>query len=140
MPSLETRGRTATLTGASAGAGAARCAAALDLLDVVGVDEEGERGAVGAAPARPHAGRSALALLVEVLELLAGELGVLARSKSPRLAIPSSSDQPIGKRYSMSLVPRSSARARRRRAGDPQECGADAEAVYQSLALVDPVR
>ena len=27
------------------------------------------------------------------------------RSKSPRFAIPSSSDQPIGKRYSMSLVP-----------------------------------
>ena len=80
---------------------------ALDLLDLVGVDEEGERRAVGAGGGLDHVRDVALfGLLVEVLELLAANVAVWAlRSKSPRLAIPSSSDQPIGKRYSTSLVP-----------------------------------
>ena len=79
--------------------------AALDLLDLVGVDQEGEGGAVGAGGRLDHVRHVALAgLLVEVLELLAANLACWVRSKSPRLAIPSSSDQPIGNRYSMSLV------------------------------------
>ena len=56
-----------------------RALAALDLLGVVGVDDEGERRAVGAGGGLDHVRDVALAaLLVEVLELLARELGVLA--------------------------------------------------------------
>ena len=52
---------------------------ALDLLLVVGVDEEGERRAVGAGGRLDDVRDVALAAgLVEVLELLAGVLGVLA--------------------------------------------------------------
>ena len=79
---------------------------ALDLVLVVGVDEEGEHRAVGAGGRLDHVrARSAPGRRVEVLERLPGVLGVLVRSKLPRLAIPSSSDQPIGNRYSTSLVP-----------------------------------
>src|SRR5689334_11188278 len=51
---------------------------ALHLLDLVGVDEEGEGGAVGTGGRLDHVRDVALfGLLVEVLELLAAELGVL---------------------------------------------------------------
>ncbi len=52
--------------------------AALNLLDVVGVDEEGEGSAVGAGGGLDHMRDVALfGLLIEVLELLSTELGVL---------------------------------------------------------------
>jgi hypothetical protein len=43
-------------------------------------------------------------LLVEVLELLARVLGVLLEVEVAAVGDPSSSDQPIGYRYSTSLV------------------------------------
>ena len=67
------------MTGASRGCRRSTVAlAALDLLGVVGVDDEGERRAVGAGGRLDHVRDVALlGPLVEVLELLAGELGVL---------------------------------------------------------------
>uniref|UniRef100_A0A6J5Z3J2 Unannotated protein n=1 Tax=freshwater metagenome TaxID=449393 RepID=A0A6J5Z3J2_9ZZZZ len=55
-----------------------RAHVALDLLLVVGVYEEGQRRAVGAGGRLDHVGHILFAAcLIEVLELLAGELGVL---------------------------------------------------------------
>ena len=85
-----------------------RALLARDLLLVVGVDEEGERRAVGAGGRLDHVRDVALARCpgrsTRASRRSARRAGV--RSKSPRLAMPSSSDQPIGNRYSTSLVPR----------------------------------
>ena len=75
-----------------------------DLL-VVGIDEEREHRAVDAEGGLDHMGRVARAVLLDPLELVPDAFVCAVRSKSPRLATPSSSDQPIGNRYSMSLVP-----------------------------------
>ena len=79
MPSLESEGKDRDLDGGQARVEAKDGAlAALHLLDVVGVDEEGEGGAVGARGGLDHVRDVALfGPLVEVLELLAAEFGVL---------------------------------------------------------------
>ena len=71
---------------------------AFALLLIVGVDQERQGGAVGAGRRLDHVRHVALAgARIDEVELLAGRRGVAAlRSKSPRFAMPSSSDQPIG--------------------------------------------
>ena len=82
-------------------------ALALDDFLVVGVDEERERRAVGAGGRLDHVRHVALAACAwsKYSSFSPENSAWRVRSKSPRLAIPSSSDQPMGNRYSTSLVP-----------------------------------
>ena len=116
-----------------------RCAA-LDLLDVVGVDEEGEGGAVGAGGGLDHVGDVALLrLLVEVLELLAAELGVLGEVEvaavgDPLELGPPDREQVLDVAGRRGVVGELVGAVR----PDPQQVGPDAELGVPALALVDP--
>ena len=81
---------------------------AADLVLVVGLAQQREHGPAEAGGGLDHVREVALAgLRVLPLELLAARTSACCvRSKLPRLATPSSSDQPIGYRYSTSLVSR----------------------------------
>jgi hypothetical protein len=74
-----------------------------DLL-VVRVDEEGEHRAVDAERGLDHVRRVTLLVRSTHSSFVPDACVCAVRSKSPRCAMPSSSDQPMGKRYSMSLV------------------------------------
>ena len=80
---------------------------ALDHVLVVGVDQEGEHRPVDSGRGLDHVGHVALARgRVDVLELLPRVLGVLGEVEIASVGdLLPSSDQPIGNRYSTSLVP-----------------------------------
>ena len=116
--------------------------AALDLLDLVGVDEEGERGAVGAGGGLDHVRDVALfGLLVEVLELLAAELGVLGEVEvaavgDPLELRPADREEVLDVAGARRVVGELVGVVR----ADPQVVGADAELGVPALALLDPAR
>ena len=115
--------------------------AALDLLDVVGVDHEGERRAVGAGGGLDHVGDVALLrLLVEVLQLLARELRVLAQVEvaavgDPLELRPADREQVLDVRRRRGVVRELLLRV----LAQAQVVGADAEAGVPALALREPV-
>ena len=115
--------------------------AALDLLDLVGVDEEGERGAVGAGGRLDHVRDVALfGLLVEVLELLAAELGVLGEVEVAAVGDPLEL-RPADREEVLDVAgPRGVVGELVGVVGaDAQVVGADAELGVPALALLDPV-
>ena len=107
MPSFLTSGNTPALIGAMPGSKPEHHARlALDLLLAVGVDQEREGHPVGAGRRLDDVREVALVRgLVEVLELLAGELLVPAEVEVARgCGSPSISCQPNGNSYSMSYA------------------------------------
>src|SRR5436190_2966754 len=113
----------------------------LDLLFVVGVDEEGERGAVRAGRRLDHMRHVALAgRLVEVLELLAGELRVLAQVEVPAVGDPLEL-LPVDREQVLDVA--RGARVMRELVGamgtQTQVVGADAEIGVPAHASVAPV-
>ena len=99
-------GSTATLTGRQLGVEAQHHALlAPDLLLAVGVGQEGEQRPVHARRRLDDVGHDVLlALLVEVGQRLAAELGVLLEVEVGAVGDALSSLQPMGNRYSMSAV------------------------------------
>ena len=114
--------------------------APLDLLDLVGVDEEGEGGAVGAGGGLDHVRDVALlGALVEVLELLTAELGVLGEVEvaavgDPLQLRPADREQVLDVARGRGVVGELVGVV----GTDTQVFGPDAELGVPALALLDP--